>query len=281
MSKLNDEILGHGDESDGIEEYDNPLPDWWVGMFLLCIGWAGVYFANWHIVDSKTQAGFYEQEVAEAKVLWPELDKGAAFDDSPAALAKGGELFAANCSSCHGANLEGGIGPNLTDAEWIHGGTFDEVFSTIDKGVAAKGMPTWGPILGPKKIGTLASYILSKQGSAPAAAAPAAADAGVVAAADAPAADAPAADAAPEGAVNGAAVFAKNCVACHMADMTGGIGPNLIDAEWIHGGELAQIRTTIENGVPAKGMISWKGTLSDAEIEAVAAYVYGKSHEGG
>lgn len=273
MSKITDEVLGHADESDGIEEYDNPLPDWWVGLFILTILWAGYYFTDWHVLTPKSQAGLYAAEVEEAKAQWPELDKGAAFDDSPEALAQGGELFAANCASCHGTNLEGGIGPNLIDTEWIHGGQFDQIVHTIDAGVAAKGMPTWGPILGPKKIAAVASFILSKNtGEAPAAATTAAAGG------TAEAGEAPSGGAVASGEITGEGVFEKNCVVCHKADMTGLVGPNLIDDEWIHGGELAQIRTTIENGVPAKGMISWKGTLSDAEIEAVAQYVYDKSH---
>lgn len=272
MSKLNDEILGHGDESDGIEEYDNPLPDWWVGLFLITILWGGWYLLDWHVLSPKSQESLYLAEMEEARTQWPDLDKGAAFDDSPAVLAQGGELFAANCASCHGVDLRGGIGANLVDTEWIHGGTFDDVVATITAGVAAKGMPGWGPILGPKKIAATASFILSKQtGEAPAAKPDGAADAG--GSAEAPVA----ADAEGAAEVNGELVFATNCVVCHKADMTGGIGPNLVDDEWIHGGELAQIQTTVEKGVPAKGMISWKGTLSDAEIAAVSQYVYDKS----
>lgn len=277
MSKITDELLGHADESDGIEEYDNPLPDWWVGMFILSIIWAGYYFTDWHILTPKSQADLYSAEVEAAKEQWPDLDKGGTFDDSPEVLAQGGELFAANCASCHGTNLEGGIGPNLKDAEWIHGGAFENVTGTIEKGIAAKGMPAWGPILGPQKIAAVASYILSENtGEAPAAAA----DAGTEAAGSADGeamADAGGAAAA-DGEVSGESVFTKNCVACHKADMTGLVGPNLVDEEWIHGGELADITKTIEEGVPAKGMISWKGTLSDAEIEAVAQYIYDKSH---
>lgn len=275
MSKINDELLGHADESDGIEEYDNPLPDWWVGMFILTILWAGYYFIDWHVISPKSQAMLYDKEVAAATEKWPELQRGAAFDDSPETLALGAELFAANCASCHGTNLEGGIGPNLVDDEWVHGGSFADIVGVIESGVAAKGMPAWGPILGPKRIAATASYILSKGGSEPAAAAePAPAEPGdqvAVAAAGTTDGEAPEAG----GSVDeGKRVFTQYCVACHMADMTGGVGPNLVDDEWIHGGELEDIRRIIEVGVPAKGMISWKGTLSEAEIDAVARYVH-------
>jgi cytochrome c oxidase cbb3-type subunit 3 len=62
--------------------------------------------------------------------------------------------------ACHGAELKGGIGPDLTDDTWIHGSAPDSVLATIRDGVAAKGMPSWGPILGPDKIRQVAAYIL-------------------------------------------------------------------------------------------------------------------------
>lgn len=273
MSKPEDRIRGIGPEADGIEEYDNALPDWWVGLFLLTVVWGVIYAVDWHFISQKSQAGLYDQEIAQAKIQWPGLDQKAGQDSSPETLAAGQEVFASTCGSCHGAELRGGIGPSLVDDTWIHGGTFDDIANTITNGVAAKGMPAWGPMLGPKKVAAVASFILSKHEGGTAA----------------PPADAAAGTPAPEGgtvadaapsdpAKLGEEVFAKNCVVCHNADLTGGVGPNLVDATWIHGGELAQIRTTIENGVPAKGMITWKGVLSDEQIGAVAQYIYDKSH---
>jgi cytochrome c oxidase cbb3-type subunit 3 len=162
VSKNDDQVLGHGNEADGIEEYDNPLPDWWIGLFFACIAWGVAYGVEWHFISHKSQAALYDQEVAAAKAQWPDLDKPAGMDSSPATLALGGETFTANCVACHGADLHGGIGPNLTDGTWIHGGTYEEVVKTITDGVSAKGMPTWGPLLGPKKISAVASFVLSK-----------------------------------------------------------------------------------------------------------------------
>lgn len=270
MSKVNDQIRGRGHEADGIEEYDNPMPDWWIGLFFVTIAWGAYYLVDWHVLDSKSQEGMYEAEVAEAKVRWPELDKKAAFDQSPETLALGGEVYASTCASCHQADLHGGIGPNLVDDVWIHGGDFDSVTKTITEGVAAKGMPAWGPMLGPKKVAAVASFVLSKHEGG---GAEAVADAGGGAHGE-PGGEVVAA-AAP---MTGEEIFVKNCVACHQADMTGGVGPNLVDAEWIHGGELAQIQATITNGVPAKGMITWKGVLTDEQIASVAQYIYDKSH---
>ncbi len=272
MSRNNDEVLGHADESDGIEEYDNPLPDWWVGMFIVCVVWGVAYAVDFHFISQRSQASMYDAEVAAAKELWPDLEKRAVADSSPEALALGAEVYQGNCLACHGAELKGGIGPNLTDDVWVHGGDFDAVSTTITQGVGAKGMPAWGPILGPKKVAAVASFVLSKYEAGQAAPDPAA----TTAAAPAPTDGAPL-----EGdalLARGEEVFAANCVACHQADMTGGIGPNLVDAEWIHGGSLADITKVVTEGVPAKGMLTWKGVLADQDIDAVSAYVFAKAN---
>lgn len=297
MSKNTDLERGHSAEYDGIEEYDNPLPDWWVGMFVLCSIWAVIYGVNFHFVAGDSQEKWYDEEVALAKATWPELDKKAAFDDKPETLAKGKEAFEKNCVSCHTPALTGGIGPNLIDDRWIHGSEFEKITATIDAGVSAKGMPAWGPILGPQTIAAVASYVLSKNegeagrakttaigayaegasasGGAAGGATAAPATPGAPAA---PAASVKTAELTPENLAAGEKVFTEKCVVCHKADMTGLVGPNLVDETWIHGGELAQIQATIINGVPEKGMITWKGQLSDDQIAQVAAYVYSKSH---
>lgn len=272
MSKENDRIRGIGPEADGIEEYDNPMPDWWIGLFLVTVVWGVYYMVDWHVVSPKSQAALYQEELAEAKRLWPDLERAAVQDASPEAIAEGKEVFATTCGSCHGQELRGGIGPNLVDDVWIHGGAFEQIVATVTNGVAAKGMPAWGPMLGPKKVAAVATFVLSRHEGGTG---EAIADAGGGAhkeaggTASAAAADAP---------VDGLDVYTKNCVACHGANLEGGVGPNLVDATWIHGGELAQIQTTITNGVPSKGMITWKGVLTDPQIAAVAQFIFDKSH---
>jgi cytochrome c oxidase cbb3-type subunit 3 len=162
MSRNTDIERGHRAEFDGIEEYDNPLPDWWVGLFLVCVVWGIAYAIKFHFISHDSQAGWYEAEVAAAKAQWPDLDKPAGFDSSPETLALGKEAFDTTCASCHNAALTGGIGPNLIDDRWIHGDKFENLTKTITEGIAAKGMPAWGPVLGPKKVAAAASYILSK-----------------------------------------------------------------------------------------------------------------------
>ena len=156
-------LLGHSAESDGIEEYDNPMPNWWVGMFYLTIFWAAAYVAYYHFIAKKSYVKALAAQVAEAEARWPKSSQLATVEETPAAIEAGEDVYKANCVACHGAELQGGIGPNLVDSTWIHGGKPDEIVATITNGVAAKGMPTWGPILGNEKIGEVAAYIISKQ----------------------------------------------------------------------------------------------------------------------
>ncbi len=164
MSKQErNQILGHGAESDGIEEYDNPMPNWWVGLFYVTIIWAVGYVAYYHFIAKKSYVKSLAAQVAEAEARWPKSSQLATVEQTPAAIAAGEAVYQANCVACHGATLQGGIGPNLVDSTWLHGRTPEEIVATITNGVAAKGMPTWGPILGNEKIGEVAAYIISKQ----------------------------------------------------------------------------------------------------------------------
>jgi cytochrome c oxidase cbb3-type subunit 3 len=162
MSKNQDRLLGHAADNDGIDEYDNSLPDWWLGLFFLTIVFAFAYTADYHLLRHRSQVGEWEQEIAAAKRQWPQQDapKALAFDE--ATVAAGKEVFQSTCASCHGAALEGGIGPNLKDSTWIHGNAPEQVVATIANGVAAKGMPAWGPILGPDKVSKVAAFVLSQ-----------------------------------------------------------------------------------------------------------------------
>ena len=158
-----DRLLGHADEADGIEEYDNPLPDWWVGMFWLTTIWAIGYGVHYHFIAHRSQPAALAAEVAEAKVRWPDAGpKQLVINDET--VGRGRAIFQANCTGCHGKNLEGGIGPNLKDETWIHGGSPEQVVKTITEGVPAKGMLTWGPILGPEKINDVAAFVLHEGG---------------------------------------------------------------------------------------------------------------------
>lgn len=162
MSKDTNRVLGHAAEADGIEEYDNPLPDWWLGLFIGTIIWAGLYTVHYHFIAHRSPAKALAAEVAEARERWPEAARPAAVATGEKAVEAGEAVYKANCTGCHGEKLEGGIGPSLVDSVWIHGGTPDQVVHIITVGVPDKGMLTWGPILGPEKIGQVAAYVLHK-----------------------------------------------------------------------------------------------------------------------
>jgi len=162
MSKLPDELLGHGADNDGIEEYDNPLPKWWLGLFAICVVWGVGYAVDYHFISGRSQAASYEAEVAAAEARWPkqEIAADATVTVTADAITAGKAVYDANCVACHMADLTGGIGPNLVDDEWIHGGSPEEIRATIVKGVPEKGMLTWGPILGDAKINQVTAYIV-------------------------------------------------------------------------------------------------------------------------
>jgi cytochrome c oxidase cbb3-type subunit 3 len=160
-----DRVLGHAAESDGIEEYDNPLPNWWLGLFYCCIVWALGYTVHYHFIAHRSQPKALAAEMAAAEQRWPRQAEAAAAATlavTPEAVAAGEGIFKANCVACHGADMKGGIGPNLLDTVWIHGGKPEEILHTITVGVPEKGMLTWGPILGPEKVAEVAAYVVHR-----------------------------------------------------------------------------------------------------------------------
>jgi cytochrome c oxidase cbb3-type subunit 3 len=167
VSKDTNRLLGHADEADGIEEYDNPLPDWWLGLFWFTIIWAIGYTVHYHFIADRSQEARYEAEMAAAAEMWPvETAADVAFALTPEAIQAGGEVYQTYCFVCHGAGLEGGIGPSFLDEEWIHGRSPEEVIHTIVVGVPEKGMAPWGPILSPQQINHAAAFILAKNAEA-------------------------------------------------------------------------------------------------------------------
>jgi mono/diheme cytochrome c family protein len=161
-------------EYDGIRELDNPAPAWFQLLFYFTIAFAIVYMINYHMTGKQnTSNDEYLQEMTFAQMQKDELIKtGALINESnvvalteKADLDKGKEIFAANCVNCHSADGGGGVGPNLTDQYWIHGGGIKNIFTTIKYGVPAKGMITWQNQMNPKQIQQVASYVLTLQGT--------------------------------------------------------------------------------------------------------------------
>ncbi|MDH4347525.1 MAG: c-type cytochrome [Gemmatimonadota bacterium] len=167
MSKesMRDRVLGHADESDGIEEYDNPLPNWWLGLLYFTIIWAVLYGVHYHFVAGRSQPKALAAELAAAEARWPKQAAAAAattVEITQETVAAGKEIYTANCVSCHGAEMQGGIGPSLVDTTWIHGSAPEQILATISNGVPEKGMLTWGPILGPEKVAQVTAYVVSE-----------------------------------------------------------------------------------------------------------------------
>jgi cytochrome c oxidase cbb3-type subunit 3 len=173
-----DRLLDHN--YDGIQEYDNPMPGWWVYIFYATIVFAALYFLNVPGVGTgKGRIANYEREVAQWKARQDEIAaKTPQFEVSdaalmaltrdPKALEAGKAVFSTTCAACHRADGGGMIGPNLTDDFWIHGGLPTQIFATVTKGVPDKGMPTWSNAMNSEKIAAVVAYVLTLHGTHPA-----------------------------------------------------------------------------------------------------------------
>lgn len=265
------EVKTTGHVYDGIEEYDNPLPRWWFYMFLATFIFTAAYLviypglgnykglkfwsdggtwtATSQLKDEQSQAQLQYDATfgAFAKTPIEELAK------NPVAMKMGYRVFVNNCAVCHGSDAGGNFGyPNLSDKDWLFGGTPDRIKETITLGRQG-GMPAWGPILGETNVANVAEFVLKQAGREH--------------------------DAAK--AELGATVFSQNCVACHNADGKGNhqVGaPNLTDNIWLYGGEPQDIRQTIRVG-RAGVMPAHANTLKPERIHLLAAYVYSLSQD--
>lgn len=169
-------ILDHN--YDGIKELDNNLPPWWVYMFYGTIIFAVIYLVRFEIFNDYNQVEEYEVAVAEAKLeieAWKKTAKDLVDINTVTLLTDASDLnagqgiFNNNCVACHKSDGGGGIGPNLTDQNWILGGGIKNVFRTISEGGRdGKGMIPWKTELKPAEMAQVASYVLSLQGTTPA-----------------------------------------------------------------------------------------------------------------
>ena len=157
---------------DGIQELDNPLPNWWFIAFLITIVFSFFYFLHYEIAKVGPSL-LQELTMDMEKLPKPTLATSTESEEQLAAMAVdiklGHEVFVGKCAACHGQNGEGVIGPNLTDKFWLHGkGLRVEILNTIRKGVEEKGMPAWDSLLKAAEIYSVAFYIYSLKGSNPA-----------------------------------------------------------------------------------------------------------------
>ena len=285
MSKREEKILGH--DYDGIHEYDNPLPGWWLFIFYGSMVWALLYAVFFHFGPGLLPEQRHDAEMRALRIeaARAAIMSGEVTDEnvqlvalSPEHVDHGAQIFQERCAKCHRPDGGGDVGPNLTDKYWLDGGSPAEIHATIRDGVHQEGMPTWSWKIRPDEVWAAAAYVETLRGTnvvngkepqgqpwepgTPSAARRAALTATLQEVLDDPAAVA-----------RGQQVFMVRCLACHGPQGGGLVGPNLTDDHWIHGGGLADIFHTVMEGVPEKGMISWKKQLSRQEIQDVVAFV--------
>jgi cytochrome c oxidase cbb3-type subunit 3 len=176
IEKETDITLDH--DYDGIKELDNDLPPWWKYGFYLTIVVAVIYMYYYHIGgNGPSSLQEYTAEVArgeEQKAAYlaqsaNNVDENTVVMLDGPALASGATAYQTACAACHAKDGGGGVGPNLTDNYWLHGGSLQDVFKSIKYGWPDKGMKSWKDDFSPKQIAELSSYVKSLAGTQPAA----------------------------------------------------------------------------------------------------------------
>ena len=246
-----------------LRELNNPLPRWWMILFIVTVLFAGAYLALYPGLGAFagklgwSEQGQYQSEVKKADAeLAPLYNSFAgmpfpALAADPKARAIGERLFVNNCAACHGSDARGSTGfPNLTDGDWLWGGKPEDIVATITNGREGNMPPMAAAVGTSEDVRNVANYVLSLSGS-------------------------------PHNNVAaqlGKAKFAV-CAACHGADGKGNVAlgaPNLTDKVWLHGwGEAAIVRTVTQgrhNVMPAQA-----SRLSAEQIRVLAAYVWSLS----
>jgi cytochrome c oxidase cbb3-type subunit 3 len=249
---------GHVWDGD-LEEYNNPLPRWWLGLFILTVVFGAAYLVfypglgNFSGLGNWTSIERYEAQMAQQRARFEQRVASLqgkslhelAGDASAMSTAK--NLFGANCSTCHGSDARGARGfPNLADNDWLWGGEDKTVYETIANGRHGV-MPALGAVLGDTGVNEVASYVLSLSGR-----------------------QAPA-----DWVAAGKERFATICAACHGADARGNAmlgAPNLADSTWLHGGDFDTVRATIAKGRDNQ-MPAHASSLGESKVRLLAAYV--------
>ena len=161
---------------DGIQEYDNPLPRWWVLLFWACIIVSPIYVLYYHLGPGPLSIDRYDAEMiaffdkqAEELLAMGEITESTLVNliADPSMMNSGQKIFQSKCATCHGMFGEGGIGPNLTDQYWLHGGQLMDVYGTVRDGVPTKGMVAWERQLRPAELMAVSAYVGDLLGSDP------------------------------------------------------------------------------------------------------------------
>jgi cytochrome c oxidase cbb3-type subunit 3 len=259
----NDNTTGHVWDGD-LREMNNPLPRWWVWLFVITIVFALVYLALYPGLGTYagklgwSSTGQHAAEVAkgdaEVAPLYAKFSAMKPEDVSrdPQAHAIGERLFMNNCSQCHGSDARGGKGfPNLTDADWLHGGAPEKIKETLVLGRIGQMPPMAAAVGTADDVKNVANYVLSLSSS-------------------------------PHDSVRASLGKSKYaaCAACHGADGKGNqaLGaPNLTDDIWLHGYGENTIIAMVNNG-KVNQMPAQADKLTDAQLQVLSSYVWGLSN---
>lgn len=174
LEKEADMLLDH--DYDGIKELDNALPPWWKYGFYITIFIAIIYlfkYEIWHNGPNPTEE--YNSEMISAREqvdaylasMKNNVDEKTVTMSDASGIAAGAVTYSKTCVPCHGTKGEGGVGPNLTDDYWLHGGAVADLFKTIKYGYPDKGMQSWQSTYSPIQMQELASYIKTLKGTNP------------------------------------------------------------------------------------------------------------------
>lgn len=258
------ETMGHVWDGD-LEEYNNPLPRWWLVLFVGSLIFAFVYLLLYPGLGAFpgllgwTQQKQYEAEVAKADERYGPLYERyrgkpiPALAENPEARKMGERLFASYCTVCHGSDARGGPGfPDLTDDAWLYGGSPQAIKTSILDGRTGV-MPAWEAALGGEQgVHNVGQYVLSLSGR----------------------------NVDEQAAAEGKSRYMAICTSCHGADGTGNqaLGaPNLTDDAWLYGGSEAAVKTSIAKGRQGE-MPAHREFLGEDKVHVLAAYVYSLSH---
>ena len=257
-----DNSTGHVFDED-LVEMNNPLPRWWMWLFILTVVFAFAYVAMFPGLGSFggqlkwTSANQLEadqqaaaREVAPIYAAFKGLP-AAELSHNPKAMAIGERLFINNCAACHGSDARGSKGfPNLTDNDWLHGGSPEKIEETITQGRVGMMPPMAAAVGTAQDVHNVANYVLSLSGS-------------------------------PHNSIAAAAGRSKFavCAACHGMDGKGNqaLGSaNLTDKIWLHGWGEDAIVAMITNG-KTNTMPAQQGRLTPDQIHVLATYVWSLS----
>jgi cytochrome c oxidase cbb3-type subunit 3 len=172
MAKVTDQSFDH--DYDGIKEYDNPLPRWWVWLFVGTVLWGIVYVPYYHLgLGGKLPGEVYEEDMAAWLAAHPpeplpdEAALVAMAADDPTLVSMGQSIFVSRCATCHAPDGGGQVGPNLTDDHALHGFSRAAIVKTIHDGVPAKGMLAWKNQLKRQEIYAVGLYVHGLRGTTP------------------------------------------------------------------------------------------------------------------